>query len=329
MFISKTPLRVSWFGGGVDLPEFDGLEENLVIGGTIDKYIWNFVSDNGAGPFRHKVNYAQVEEVDDFDDIRHPLYREALKHFGKTFDRNVWASTHCDVAYGSGLGGSSAFLVGLLNSLSAYFDGAEKSLNSRAVADLAIHIERVLLQEKGGRQDQYHAAFGGFRAYKFHDGICTVGPNQTSQPLVRKISQMMFLLQLEPRNSSHAHKKRAVNVEAKHYASDQNAISKKALQVLCGNGSDSDFRRFTDLVAQSSSLKVDFSGKGAEPPELATLKDIGISCAKVCGAGGGGHIAFIADNNHVQTVEEVFGRHRISKVAYVPDGSSMLMQDQR
>ena len=79
MILSKTPLRISWFGGGVDLPEMNVGNQNLVIGGTINRYIWNFVAENGIGIKRHKVNYANVEEVTIFDEIVHPLYREALK----------------------------------------------------------------------------------------------------------------------------------------------------------------------------------------------------------------------------------------------------------
>ena len=160
MILSKTPLRISWFGGGVDLPEMNVGNQNLVIGGTINRYIWNFVAENGIGIKRHKVNYANVEEVTIFDEIVHPLYREALKLCSQGSNEPVWASTHAEVSYGSGLGGSSAFLVGLLRALSIFYNLDQSKWTAADLAHHAIEIERFIIKDKGGFQDQVISYWG-------------------------------------------------------------------------------------------------------------------------------------------------------------------------
>ena len=163
MLVSKTPLRVSLFGGGTDYPSFFESNEGKVIGGSIDKYIYT----SGLELFKKskekfRINYREVESVNNIDEIRHPIVREYLKY--NDFKKNYGFSTVSDVPGGTGLGSSSSFSVGFIKLVKSILGEEIKDFE---LAREAIHLERDLLKENVGVQDQYHAACGGFCEYTF------------------------------------------------------------------------------------------------------------------------------------------------------------------
>ena len=162
MIISRTPYRISFVGGGTDLPEFYTRSPGMVVSTTINKYMHLAVS---AGFEDHmRLSYSRTEIVRHVDEIQHPLIREALRLTGLTDDR-LHIYSMGDVPAGTGLGSSSAFLVGLLNVLWAY-RGQRRS--ARELAEQACRIEIETLGGPIGKQDQYAAALGGLRWIRFH-----------------------------------------------------------------------------------------------------------------------------------------------------------------
>src|SRR5947209_5100446 len=162
MIISRTPLRMSFVGGGSDLPSFYRNFGGAVLSTTIDRYVYVNVNrkfDNGL-----RIAYSKNEEVDHVDKIEHRLVRATLRHLG--ISGGVEIATIADVpSHGTGLGSSSSFTVGLINALSAFLG---RHVSSDQLGKDGCHMEIDICAEPIGKQDQYAAAFGGFNMIEFH-----------------------------------------------------------------------------------------------------------------------------------------------------------------
>ncbi len=171
MIITCTPFRITLGGGGTDLPSFYEDHGGFIFSMTINKYMYIMLHPLPVTEKKHIIRYSQVETVSAVGDIQHPLAREALKlhpphHF-------IELTSLADLPAKTGLGSSGAYLVGLLTALRAY---NRQSVNLQEVAEEACHIEMNILKEPVGKQDQYMAAFGGFRTLEIApDGTVEVG----------------------------------------------------------------------------------------------------------------------------------------------------------
>src|SRR6516165_6885009 len=178
MIISRTPLRVSFLGGGSDLPSYYRHHGGAVLSTTVEQSVYVTVSrkfDNAV-----RVSYARTEEVARAADVEHPLVREALALLG--IEGGIEITSVADIpARGTGLGSSSAFTVGLLNALHAY-SGRYATAADLAGESCQIEIDRC--SEPIGKQDQYAAAFGGFNFIRFH-------PNDTVEVTKMVCSQSL------------------------------------------------------------------------------------------------------------------------------------------
>lgn len=173
MIISRTPFRVSLFGGGTDIPKWYRRHGGAVIGGAIDKYC--YISLRTLPPFfthRHRIVYSNIEQVREIAEIKHPAVRAVLGEMGV---RNGLEIHHDgDLPARSGLGSSSSFTVGLLNALYAY---RGQMVSKQELADEAIRIEQDVIGENVGSQDQVWAAYGGLNRIDFRaDGAINVSP---------------------------------------------------------------------------------------------------------------------------------------------------------
>lgn len=162
MIVSKTPLRMSFVGGGSDLPAFYREEVGAVLSTSIDKYMYICVNKKFDG--RIRISYSRTEDVESREMVEHPLVREALKLVG--LDRAIEISSMADIpSKGSGLGSSSTYTVGLLNALYAY---RNQFASKEQLASQACEIEIDRCGEPIGKQDQYAAAYGGLNLIRFH-----------------------------------------------------------------------------------------------------------------------------------------------------------------
>ena len=161
MIITRTPLRISIGGGGTDLPSYYEQYEGFVIAAAITQYI--YISINRMFKPGYLLKYSSLEECAAVDDIRHPIFREALRrHNGHGA---IEIASMADVPAGTGLGSSGAFTVGLLRALYAY---KREHVSPTQVADEACEIEIDSLHQSVGKQDQYIAAIGGLTCFEFH-----------------------------------------------------------------------------------------------------------------------------------------------------------------
>jgi len=161
MIITRTPFRISFAGGGSDLPVFYRKNGGAVLSTTIDKYMFIAIH-----PFfdikKTQLKYSKTELVSSFDDIQHPIFREVLKMYNIS---GVDINSIADIPSGTGLGSSSSFTVGLLQAINAY---QGKYIAPEQLASLACHIEIERLGEPIGKQDQYAAAYGGLNFITFY-----------------------------------------------------------------------------------------------------------------------------------------------------------------
>lgn len=171
MIITRTPFRITLGGGGTDLPSFYSQHGGFVFAMTIDKYMYIMLHRLPATERKSIIRYSQVEMVSTHDEIKHPLARESLKLH--KLDDFIELTSMADMPAKTGLGSSGAYLVGLLTALRAY---QRDSGRPQEIAEEACHIEMNILKEPVGKQDQYMAAFGGFRTLDIaKDGQVTVG----------------------------------------------------------------------------------------------------------------------------------------------------------
>jgi len=171
MIVSKTPFRMSFVGGGSDIPAFYREEAGAVLSTSIDKYM--YIAVNRKFDERIRVGYSRTEEVETAQQIAHPLVRQALEVAG--IDGGIEIVSMADIpSRGTGLGSSSAYTVGLLNALFAY---RNQYASKDMLARLACEIEIVRCREPIGKQDQYAAAYGGLNLIRFHpDESVSVDP---------------------------------------------------------------------------------------------------------------------------------------------------------
>ena len=190
MILSKTPLRISFFSGGSDMPSFYEKEKGATLSVTIDKYI--YVMLHKTPHLGVKVMYDTIEEYPDVEQMQHAITRESLKHFG--IDKEVTIASIADIlAKGSGLGSSSAFTLGLVNVL-ANPDRHVSLMSREYLAQTAYYIERELCKYPVGKQDQYASAYGGLNLFEFHkDGSVEIRPTTYNPDLWRNLEDLSLI----------------------------------------------------------------------------------------------------------------------------------------
>ncbi|MDA0990065.1 MAG: galactokinase [Verrucomicrobia bacterium] len=172
MIITRTPFRITLGGGGTDLPSFYEDHGGAVFSMTINKYMYVFLHRLPITQRRSIIRYSEVEYASSIDEIKHPLAREALRLHDVR--ETIELTSMADMPARTGLGSSGAYLVGLLNAIRAY---RRCPVSPQTVAEEACHIEMDILKEPVGKQDQYMAAFGGFRDLTIdRSGGVTVDP---------------------------------------------------------------------------------------------------------------------------------------------------------
>lgn len=188
MIITKTPFRMSFFGGGTDVPEFFNEYGGSVLSTTFDKYC--YVNVRHLPPFfdyHTELMYSKTERIISLEDIRHPAIRNAMKWLDM---KDVRLTYEADLPARSGLGTSSSFAVGMLN---AFYALKGKYADKKRLSDEAIHLERNLCNEAGGWQDQIAAAFGGFNRIDFKNNSYQVHPIIISPERKRELGENLIM----------------------------------------------------------------------------------------------------------------------------------------
>ena len=304
MIISKTPFRVSLFGGGTDYPDWYLKHGGSVIGTTIDKY--NYLSVRYLPPFfehKHRIVWSNIELINEVDEIEHPAVKAILSDM--EIERGMEISYNADLPARSGLGSSSSFTVGLLNALNAL---KGRMVSKKELADEAIRIEQKVIKEAVGSQDQIWAAHGGLNRIDFHqDGSYEVAP--LIMPSVnRRVLQSSFMLFFTgfSRFASTIAEKQIANFNNKQKDLQQlGAFCDEAAGILQnGNSLISDLGR---LMHEAWLLKRELAD-GVTTPVVNEIYNAGLEAGalggKLLGAGGGGFMLFLVNPENKKAVRE-------------------------
>lgn len=319
MIISRTPFRISFFGGGTDYPEWFQKNNGYTISTTIDKYC--YINLRNLPPFfdyKYRFRYFKKEEINKISQIDHPSIKHCLKYMGfENIKNGLEIVHHADLPALSGLGSSSTFTVGLLNTLYAY---KNMFVTKKKLAMDAIHVERNLIGEKVGSQDQTAASFGGLNFSTFEsNGNIKVETISISSKSIQEIenNSMLFFTGLQ-RSANTISKDKVKNMKEEkinlnlykiqkitHHALQEIFMKKKIDFKLFGQALSEQWNEKKNLSLKVSNEKIDEIYKTA-------IKS-GAYGGKLLGAGGGGFFIFI-----VPKQKQLKLKKKLSKLLHVP-----------
>jgi D-glycero-alpha-D-manno-heptose-7-phosphate kinase len=324
MIICRTPLRVSFVGGGTDFPEFFARYGGAVLATAIDKYIYHSVSRLPAELFDYSIRlaYRKVECVKSLDEIEHAPFREILRYFG--IEQGVEINLAADLPSFSGLGSSSSFTVGLINALSA-FQG--RFVPKGDLAGLAIRVEREILRETVGLQDQITAAYGGFNLIQF-SGVDRFVVTRIAMPRARleelDRSLMLFFTGITRRADLIERRKLrrldSIGVRLKRSLT----LVDRAYTILTGSGSLSAFGELLDSAwCEKRALGAGVSTAGIDLM-YREAREAGALGGKLCGAGGGGFMLLFVPEDRQETVRKALRAYPEVRFSIDAPGSGII-----
>lgn len=334
MIVTRTPFRVSLFGGGTDYPSWYHEHGGAVIGMAINKYC--YISIRKLPPFfehKHRIVYSRIENVREIPEIEHPAVRAILQEHPPEHGLEIHHDG--DLPARSGLASSSAFTVGLLNALSCM---RGQMLSKDFLGREAIRIEQDVIRENVGSQDQIWAAHGGFNTIHFNqDGSIAVTPVITPVSRQKELigSCMLFFTGLSRFASTIAEKKIA-NFRNKTQQLHTMRQMVDETHSLLGNP-QGDLRDIGRMLHDSWQLKRELA-EGVTNPEIDAIYNAGMDAGalggKVLGAGGGGFILFYVEPDKQEQVRQRLSplvqvkfdidRSGSSVVIYQPEGLEAL-----
>jgi len=314
VIITRTPLRVSFFGGGTDFPEFFREEGGAVVSAAINRYSYQIVSEFPSSLFDYaiRISYSRGELVKSLEEIQHPVFRACLQRCG--LERDVELHVATDLPAFTGLGSSSSFTVGLLHALHAF--KGDRVLPSH-LAQEAVHIERDVLKECVGLQDQYAAAYGGFNLIEFP---------RKGEPKVSHVSISLKNLEFLQKNLLLVFtkiKRKAVEIEKSKIPSmtqKRDALKRirdmalESVRLFESKG-PLDLVELGKLLEEGWQLKKSLSPLVSNPEiddYYVRAKKAGATAGKILGAGGGGFLMLLAPpETHTRITQAFVGHHSL------------------
>lgn len=304
MIISRTPFRISFFGGGTDYPAWFRENGGAVLSTAIDKYC--YISCRYLPQFfehKYRIVYSKIENIKVVQEIEHPAVRAVLTWL--KCDKGLEIHHDGDLPARSGLGSSSSFTVGLINAIMAL---SGRYISNAELADCAIHIEQNILKENVGSQDQIAVAYGGFNRVEFktdgtYDVTSIILPPERRQMLESHL--MLFFTGLS-RFSSDVEKTKIDNYKNREAELRKMAeMVSEAMDIL--NGPDRYLLEFGKLLDEGWRYKKSLSDKVSMPvidQIYDTALKAGATGGKILGAGGGGFLLLFVPPEHQPGVKE-------------------------
>ena len=298
MVITRAPFRISFFGGSSDYEDFYSKHGSFLIGTTIDKYSYTSTRFRpNILKLENIVSYSEVQRFKEVEEVKNPLIRESLRKFNflKKLDIHLFA----DIPSRTGLGGSSSCCCSILLGLS-YLD--KSPLSKKKLAQTAIEIERGILKESGGIQDQIWAAYGGFNSIEIKtNGDFSVKPMPISNEFKKEFQDSLCLIYANQQRSteeiaaSHAHKNKK----------DILAYAKEAYELFTEEDTKSIFELFLDSWEEKKKLSPLITNKDLDQLEKELL-DSGARGLKLLGSGGCGFFLCMSDPYTISKIKEKF-----------------------
>ncbi len=298
MIISRTPFRISFLGGGTDLPSFYEQEEGAVLSTTINKYMYITVNDRFDESYR--LSYSKTEIVNSVEEIDHKIFKVVLKKYAslareKNGKRGLEILSMADIPGGTGLGSSSSFTVSLLHAMKAHC-GVFQSASD--LAKEASEIEIDILHEPIGKQDQYAAAFGGLQFIRFlPDGQVSCDPVICSKKEKADLQASMLLLYTgKTRSASKVLSEQKSNTSIKR--EELRAMAQLAYKMKQKLEESAPISKVGELLHEGWQIKKTLASGIADPQIdqwYQAARDAGAWGGKILGAGGGGFLLVLCD----------------------------------
>ncbi|MAF94722.1 MAG: hypothetical protein CMM60_03055 [Rhodospirillaceae bacterium] len=320
MIISRTPLRVSFFGGGTDLRSFFSQRPGSVISTGIDRYLYVVLREQvGFVEHKYRINWSQVEFCSDINEIQHPVVREAFRMF--KIDSPLELTTFSDIPAGTGLGSSSTFAVGLVNALYAL---KHQRVTKHTLATEAAHLEIDVLGRVMGKQDHFAASYGKLSTYVFNqDETVEVRQVFSESSRLKMLEERLLLFYTgQQRNASEI-------LESQDCATPSTIDLLTRMQefvqpmadILSGSGEVSDIG---PMLAESWMLKRSLASD-VSSVLIDEYYERGIAAGaaggKILGAGGGGFLLFYVESDHQSAVIDELAPLPFLRSRFATDGS--------
>ena len=325
MIISKTPYRISFFGGGTDYPNWYLKNGGEVISATIDKYI--YISCRQLPNFfehSYRIVYSKIENVKNLSQIKHLVVREILKK--SKIKHGLEIHYDGDMPARSGMGSSSSFVVGLINVINSF---NKNKFNKLDLAKKSIHLEQKVLKETVGSQDQIAAAYGGLNSIKFFkNGKFKVTPLLKNKKEIEKFNKNFFLIFTGINRTAKFVAKTYVNKLHREKRSDllklinQVKIAKKLLI-------EKKYDKFGLLLNEAWKIKKNLSSKVSNHKIEKIYKNgikSGASGGKLLGAGGGGFILFYVKKKNQRKFKNKMNKYLNIPFQFSNEGSKIIFE---
>lgn len=329
MIITRTPLRISFLGGGTDYPVYYERKKGAVLGTTIDKYI--HVSLNEMSPFFDysiRISYSRTELVKTPKEVVHPSVRECLlyKDIQHPLDIHIFS----DLPAKTGLGSSSSFTVGLLKALECL---KKNEITPQELAQEACLIEQQKIPENVGSQDQFHAAFGGFNLITFEkDNIEVSSLNLSKERTLLLQENLLLFYTGQTRFASEVAKEQIELTASKRndsYLDQMYEMTFRGKDILLSNAEDRFVEDFGSLLYESWLLKKQLSAQVSTPKvdrALETCLKNGAYGGKLLGAGSGGFLAVVAPKDQHKTICDSLQPMQRAEFQFEEDGAKVIYQ---
>jgi D-glycero-alpha-D-manno-heptose-7-phosphate kinase len=327
VIISRTPYRVSFFGGGTDYPAWYLKEGGAVLSTSIDKYC--YITARYLPPFfaeKHRIVWSHIETVSSVSEILHPAVREGLKFLGFSNASGVEIHHQGDLPARSGIGSSSTFAVGLINALSAL---QERKMNKHDLALKALELEQQVLKENVGSQDQVAAAYGGLNIIHFKpDGSIHVEPLAVSAARVEEFEKHLMLLYTGTTRLSGEIAASVIAAMRDKTAQlrQMRQLVDDAAGILSGNKS---VTAIGEMLHQTWQLKRGLAENvsSSEVDDIyKTAREHGAIGGKLLGAGSKGFMLFFVPPEKQQAVRQALSRFVWVPFHFESDGSTTIYQ---
>lgn len=329
MIICRTPFRVSFFGGGTDMPIWTEMHDGHVISSTINKFGYIFFRETkDIKNYKYKIRYYLNEEAKRYEEIKHPVIKSCIKYY-KLTDKRLHITYDGDLPSRSGLGSSSSFTTGFINIIN---DFNKKKLSKKKLAEQTIHFEHHVLKESVGYQDQITAAYGGLNYVHFKKKEFSINSlNQFSNTKKLLNESIMLFLVEGKRNASSIELKKNRKI-LKNYQIYKNIyeITKEALNIIKSNKSKFFLDDFGNLLNEYWNLKKSID-KSVTSDEIdyycKNFIKLGASGCKLMGAGSSGFILVLASPEIQKRIKNKFHRKNFIKVELENSGSKIIYSD--
>lgn len=327
MIITRTPFRISFFGGGSDLRNFYKKTNGEVLSAAIDKYLYVVVKKKlGIVEHKYRINWSKVEFTNSINKIKNPVARECLKYFN--IDYPIEITTFADIPANTGLGSSSAFTVGLVNALFA-LEG--KQASKYEIASVASKIEIDLLGRKIGKQDHFACCYGKLNNFVFRkDETVEINPIVASKKNLKNLENAIILLYTNQKRNSETILKNQYNLKKKQYndllkIKEFVKISKKMII-------DKNFNinKFGKLLGKSWELKKKINKSSTNSIIDRYYKSAiksGAYGGKLLGAGNGGFIMLLSNKKSQKKIIRNLGKLKKISIKFDDGGTRITYFD--